>query len=259
MRCEDGSFGRAVVPSGASAGKREALELRDGDGNRYAGKGVLRAVRNVRDETAPATLGLDGTETKLRLGTNPVRAHQGAASGKSRFSATSGARLRSHLPVPPMNNRKRGRALPKDHKRKGRRDRRTPLSGTRNGPDDPKLSSRGAVRAVVRSETGFPSPRPAFAKSEISSLNDAGRLSPTKTLREDTTSQQNRSPRNRLVPPRRCRARQKKASLYQRCSPDFLLMRPNPRPASINGGNVPRSTPPPFQENSRSYFTPPPW
>ena len=57
MRCEDGSFGRATVPSGASTGEREALELRDGDGTRYAGKEVLRAVRDVRDETTPATLG----------------------------------------------------------------------------------------------------------------------------------------------------------------------------------------------------------
>ena len=43
MRCEDGSFGRAMVPSGVPTGEREVLELRDGDGTRYAGKGVLRS------------------------------------------------------------------------------------------------------------------------------------------------------------------------------------------------------------------------
>src|SRR5467141_945708 len=80
---EGGALGRAAVPSGASTGEHEALELRDGDKNRYGGKGVLRAVRNVHEEIAPAILGrdaldqtgldaqlveLDGTPTKRRLG-----------------------------------------------------------------------------------------------------------------------------------------------------------------------------------------------
>ena len=83
---EDGGWGRAAVPSGASTGSFEALELRDGDG-RYGGKGVRRAVSNVEDIIAPALLGqpagdqrlvdrilleLDGTETKSRLGANAV-------------------------------------------------------------------------------------------------------------------------------------------------------------------------------------------
>jgi len=61
---EDGSFGRAAVPSGASTGEFEAVELRDGD-ERYGGKGVRRAVDNVRDVIAPAILGLDATEQRV--------------------------------------------------------------------------------------------------------------------------------------------------------------------------------------------------
>src|SRR5512145_489533 len=84
---EDGSQGRAIVPSGASTGAHEALELRDGDKKRYNGKGVLKAVEHVNGEIAEALEGmdaldqqgvdaaliaLDGTETKSRLGANAV-------------------------------------------------------------------------------------------------------------------------------------------------------------------------------------------
>ncbi len=57
---EDGAFGRAAVPSGASTGVHEALELRDGDKTRYGGKGTLQAVDHVNKEIAEAILGLDG-------------------------------------------------------------------------------------------------------------------------------------------------------------------------------------------------------
>lgn len=82
-----GAFGRAAVPSGASTGTNEALELRDGDKNRYLGKGVLKAVNNVNEIIAPAILGmsalnqayidkflidLDGTPGKSRLGANAI-------------------------------------------------------------------------------------------------------------------------------------------------------------------------------------------
>ena len=85
----DGSFGRAAVPSGASTGENEAVELRDGDKSRYLGKGVLKAVANVENEIEPALLGydatdqgsldkrmieLDGTPTKARLGANAILA-----------------------------------------------------------------------------------------------------------------------------------------------------------------------------------------
>jgi enolase len=84
---EDGSFGRAAVPSGASTGKHEAVELRDGDKRRYLGKGVLNAVGAVNTEITDALLGrdaedqrdidavmigLDGTENKARLGANAL-------------------------------------------------------------------------------------------------------------------------------------------------------------------------------------------
>jgi enolase len=84
---ESGAFGRAAVPSGASTGENEALELRDGDKGRYLGKGVLKAVTNINDVIAPALLGmnvleqnqidaqmiaLDGTKTKSNLGANAL-------------------------------------------------------------------------------------------------------------------------------------------------------------------------------------------
>ncbi len=84
---ESGAFGRAAVPSGASTGENEALELRDGDKSRYLGKGVLKAVANINDTIAPALLGmnvleqtqidarlleLDGTKTKSNLGANAL-------------------------------------------------------------------------------------------------------------------------------------------------------------------------------------------
>lgn len=84
---ESGAFGRAAVPSGASTGENEALELRDGDKSRYGGKGVLKAVENVNNVIAPALIGmsalnqrgidklmleLDGTKTKSKLGANAI-------------------------------------------------------------------------------------------------------------------------------------------------------------------------------------------
>src|SRR5512140_869367 len=61
---DDGSFGRAIVPSGASTGAFEAVELRDGDSARYLGKGVLRAVANVNDVIGPELMGVDATDQR---------------------------------------------------------------------------------------------------------------------------------------------------------------------------------------------------
>jgi len=84
---ESGAFGRAIVPSGASTGEREAIELRDGDKSRYLGKGVLKAVKNVNEVIAPELIGydvtmqtfidklmidLDGTPNKSKLGANAI-------------------------------------------------------------------------------------------------------------------------------------------------------------------------------------------
>ena len=121
---ESGVMGRAVVPSGASTGAREAIELRDGDANRYGGKGVLKAIENVNTEISEAILGLeaneqafldnalielDGTENKSRLGANAILAVSiavaKAAAEESglplyRYFGGSGA---MQMPVPMMN------------------------------------------------------------------------------------------------------------------------------------------------------------
>jgi len=120
----DGSLGRAIVPSGASTGEHEAVELRDGDTNRFLGKGVLKAVENVNGEIAEALAGheafdqraldgkmieLDGTENKGRLGANAILSVSMAAARASadslkiplyRYLGGAGANT---LPVPMMN------------------------------------------------------------------------------------------------------------------------------------------------------------
>ena len=81
---EDGTMGRAAVPSGASTGVHEAVELRDGDKRRYVGKGVIKAVENVNDIIAEALIGLDATrqieidEMLIRLDKTPNKAKLGA-------------------------------------------------------------------------------------------------------------------------------------------------------------------------------------
>ena len=121
---ETGAMGRAAVPSGASTGSREAIELRDGDKTRYLGKGVLQAVENVNTEIAEAILGLDaedqqrldaslidldGTDNKSRLGANATLAVSLACaraaaeeSGLPLYRYLGGAGPLS-LPVPMMN------------------------------------------------------------------------------------------------------------------------------------------------------------
>jgi enolase len=121
---ESGVIGRAAVPSGASTGTREAVELRDGDKGRYLGKGVLRAVENVNTELCEAIIGLDaeeqsfidktlieldGTENKSRLGANAILSVSMAVakaaaeeSGLPLYRYLGGAGP-MHLPVPMMN------------------------------------------------------------------------------------------------------------------------------------------------------------
>jgi enolase len=121
---DDGALGRAAVPSGASTGANEAVELRDGDKTRFGGKGVLKAVANVTDKIAPHLIGrnaedqagidatlieLDGTPNKAKLGANAILgvsiacAHAVAASygvPLYRYLGGVGARI---LPVPQFN------------------------------------------------------------------------------------------------------------------------------------------------------------
>src|SRR5829696_3696279 len=106
---ESGTMGRAAVPSGASTGSREAIELRDGDKARYGGKGVLRAVEHINTEISESVLGLDGSENKGRLGANATLAVSMAVARAA--AEESGLPLyryfggmgRMQLPVPMMN------------------------------------------------------------------------------------------------------------------------------------------------------------
>ncbi len=121
---DDGSRGRAAVPSGASTGTREAVELRDGDGKRYLGKGVLKAVGHVNGVLRDALLGrdaadqvgldvamieLDGTDTKGRLGANALlavslaNAQAAARSAGQGLYQWLGAGRQPVMPVPMMN------------------------------------------------------------------------------------------------------------------------------------------------------------
>ncbi len=124
VRLASGAFGRAAVPSGASTGEHEAIELRDGDKKRFGGKGVLNAVGNVKSKIAPALVGyeavdqvgvdraliaLDGTKTKSSLGANAILGVSlatakaaAAAQGLSLYKYIGGPNAKV-LPVPMMN------------------------------------------------------------------------------------------------------------------------------------------------------------
>jgi enolase len=120
----DGSVGRSAVPSGASTGAHEALELRDGEGRRYLGKGVQKAVKNVNETIAPRLVGhdaleqaaldrlllhLDGTPNKAKLGANAMlgvslaNAHAAAVSAGLPLYRYLGGTNARYLPVPMMN------------------------------------------------------------------------------------------------------------------------------------------------------------
>ncbi len=124
IQLETGVIGSAAVPSGASTGSREALELRDGDAKRYLGKGVLQAVQNVNELIAPEVIGLegtdqvgldrfliklDGTESKSRLGANAILAVSMAVAKAAAIEADLplyrylGGTSAFILPVPMMN------------------------------------------------------------------------------------------------------------------------------------------------------------
>lgn len=121
---EDGTMARAIVPSGASTGAHEAVELRDADENRYNGKGVLKAVANVNDIIAPQVIGmeavrqididslmleLDGTPNKSKLGANAILGVSLAVAraaaeylGLPLYQYIGGINARE-IPVPQMN------------------------------------------------------------------------------------------------------------------------------------------------------------
>ncbi len=125
VKLSDGAVGRAAVPSGASTGTHEAVELRDGDRKRFNGKGVLKAADNVNQQIAPVVAGMhakdqvtvdqamiemDGTPLKSRLGANAILgvslavAHAAAASlGTPLYRRLGGEESRYRLPVPMLN------------------------------------------------------------------------------------------------------------------------------------------------------------
>ena len=124
VRLASGTVGRAAVPSGASTGEHEAIELRDGDKKRYGGKGVQKAVANVKSKIAPALLGydacdqvtidrtmlaLDGTPTKAKLGANAIlgvslaTAKAAASELRQPLYKYIGGTNAKVLPVPMMN------------------------------------------------------------------------------------------------------------------------------------------------------------
>ena len=124
VQLDSGLVASASVPSGASTGENEALELRDGDKRRYGGKGVLKAIANIRDKIAPRLIGeevtdqskidrimieLDGTSTKSHLGANAIL---GVSMGVAKAAAMSeglplytylGGKKAARIPVPMMN------------------------------------------------------------------------------------------------------------------------------------------------------------
>jgi enolase len=122
--CESGAWGRTIVPSGASTGRHEAVELRDGESGRYGGKGVRRAVANVHQELAPHVIGLpveeqtcidrllcqlDGTPNKARLGANAVLgvslacAHAAAADRQQPLWRYLQRDNQARMPLPMIN------------------------------------------------------------------------------------------------------------------------------------------------------------
>ena len=171
---ESGIMGRAAVPSGASTGEREALELRDGDPSRYLGKGVEKAVANVNEIIAEALIGweitdqvgidqkllsLDGTETKCNLGANALLGVSLACAraaaeevGLSLYQYIGGTNARE-LPLPMLNILNGGAHADKDGQlpRSAAHVHRD-LPCPEKGPQRPRLQHRRWRRGRLRAE-----------------------------------------------------------------------------------------------------------
>ena len=168
---ESGTMGRAAVPSGASTGSREAIELRDGDKSRYGGKGVLKAVEHINTEISESVLGLDaseqafldktlidldGTDNKARLGAN-------ATLAVSMAVARAAAEESGPAAVPLFRRHGRHAAAGADDERGQRRRARQQQPGPAGADDHPggraqlprggALRRRGVPRAAGRSST----------------------------------------------------------------------------------------------------------
>jgi enolase len=170
---ESGAAGRAAVPSGASTGEHEALELRDGDKGRYMGKGVLAAVRNVEEQIGPALMGmdatdqigidhamleLDGTENKGKLGANAMLAVSMAAA---RAAARACRPAAVPLPRRPMARLAPGAADEHPERRRAR-DQHGRLPGVHDRPRRRRDVRRGAAhgrRGLPHAQEGARRPK----------------------------------------------------------------------------------------------------
>ena len=189
----DGSVGRAGVPSGASTGANEAVELRDGDKARFGGKGVLKAVENVRETIAPALMGadaadqpdidaalieLDGTPNKGKLGANAIL-------GVS-LACAHAASAAHDLPL--YRYRRRGRGadpagpvLQHPQRRQARREL-DGLPGVHGRPDRPAHVRRGLSRRFrgVPCPQGPPSRRRLLRRARATRAASLRRCRPTR-------------------------------------------------------------------------------
>ena len=232
----DGSVGRAAVPSGASTGAHEAVELRDGDKARFGGKGVLRAVANVTETIAPALYGLDasdqagidevlidldGTPNKGELGANAILgvslacAHAAASSYDLPLYRYLGGVAARTLPVPFFNILNGGKhaerldRLPGVHGGAGRCRhlwRGTPgrgrgLRGATRRSSTTKATPRArATRAASlrASRRTRRRSRSSFARSSVPDI-DRARMSPSRSIRRRVRSS-SRGPASRGSP-----------------------------------------------------------
>ncbi len=225
---DDGSLGRAAVPSGASTGAHEAVELRDGDKARYLGKGVLKAVNNVNELIAPKLVGhdvfaqaaldrllldLDGTPNKAKLGANAILGVSMAVA----HAAAAALRLAA-LPLPRRHQRqapagadderpqrrqarRQQRRFPGIHDHAARRAElpRSPAHGRRGLPSPQEGAARPASRAPP-SATKAASPPTSKAATKHS------KCSPRPSKRPATSSAI-RSPSPSTRPPPSCSTR----------------------------------------------------
>ena len=181
VRLAGGFTGTAAVPSGASTGEREAVELRDGDPKRFAGKGVRRAVANVNTVLAPALIGMDGGSGRRRCQDDRARRHrQQGEAGRQRVArrlAGDGARgrgSRGDAALPVAGRRRRDAASRAAHERHQRRQAR------RQQPRLPGVHDRAARRRLVRGgdppgRRGVPRAQEAAAREARSSRRSATR------------------------------------------------------------------------------------
>ena len=170
----NGSMGRAAVPSGASTGEHEAVELRDGDKSRYLGKGTQNAVSHVNGEIAERLHGkdatqqaeidrlmieLDGTPNKGRLGANAILAVSMAARARR-------GRLRAHAALPLSGRRRRAPAAGAHDERPQRRRARGQFRG-RAGVHDRALRRSEVLRSAAHGRGGISHPEEGAEEARL--------------------------------------------------------------------------------------------